>query len=191
MNNKKVFGWVLAAIVVVGLAVALVTMQSKSRTQGVPAVQPEGWQLVSAEQYKLTASLPSPVTEQSESAIGPDGKPIAQHTYIGNHPDGTRYMLTVSTFSQGIPADKPEAVIETVISGMVGADKRNKLVSSEVSVASGLPARDIVIRNDALGISYLGRIFYKNNMLYQLLVAQTKPASEADVNHFLTSVVVR
>lgn len=177
----------VGAGILIGVAQFIKKPTAKSFT--IDKTKFSSWQTVTTKTGLVTAKFPlAPTRQETTIPITDSTFSISQETYTSQDENGISFFLSTASYPQPFDPQKAEVILQTSLDGLIGAAQGNKLVTSSFSLFKTMPSVEFVIQNDSS--YYQGKLFLKDNVLFQAFVAYAEGALESDdYVYFLDSIV--
>ena len=149
------------------------------------------WQTVTTKTGLVSARFPTAPTQQNITVpINDSDYSMNQETYTSQDGDGVTYFLSIASYPEPFDIEKSNLILQTSLEGMLKAVTGNQLVESSYETYKNTPSVEFLIQNDTL--YYRGKLFLKDNTLYQAFVSYTDAALHNDAYvYFLDSITTK
>jgi len=147
------------------------------------------WQNYNAETFSVSV----PVLPQNATDVVKE--PNTQETriydlYVSETPDGTIYMISVITFPHLAPGTAPNALIDSILDGMVKAQPNNVLSENTPASLFGDEGRKFTLQGDEQ--TFMGQAFMQGKSLFVLTGIYKKDNVQApDFKYFVDSFALK
>jgi hypothetical protein len=109
--------------------------------------------------------------------------------YESDLANGTRYMINVFSYSEGLNVSNPDNNLEGALNGMISSTPGNKVLSSNIENSGKYPTLNFLIQNQQYYLK--GKAIMAGRTMYQMMVVyENANYSEADYDKFLNSLEI-